>query len=162
MTITDLCTAWSSSTKITEKLKYVLVHNLGVDDEVEPLGDLTPIDAEWYGLNNYLLYTINPCWSANLRAEWLRDDDGMRVAGPGNIPGVRAWHGAGYAGNFYEVTLGLNWRPTGNWLIRPEVRFDWYDGLDSFLAAPAHPAMPPCRLATATATTRPPSRWTRF
>jgi hypothetical protein len=93
-------------------------------------------------LNNYLLYTINKCWAANLRAEWLRDDDGMRVAGPGNIPGIRAWDGAGYAGNFYEITMGLNWRPTGNWLIRPEVRFDWYDGPDSFLSGPGTPGKP--------------------
>ena len=114
---------------ITEKLKYVLVHNLGIEKEPQGL----PIDAEWYGLNNYLLYKINPCWSANLRAEWLRDDDGFRVAGPGNIPGINAWNGAGYAGNFFDITLGLNWRPTGNWLIRPEVRWDWYDGPASFL-----------------------------
>ncbi len=121
--------------KITEKLKYVLVQNLGVEEAAQvgpgPAAASPPIDAEWYGLNNYLLYQINPCWSANLRAEWLRDDDGMRVAGPGNIPGVRAWDGAGYAGNFFGVTAGLSWRPTGNWLIRPEVRWDWYDGLAS-------------------------------
>jgi hypothetical protein len=99
-----------------------------------------PFDAQWYGLNNYLLYTINKCWSANLRAEWLRDDDGLRVAGPGNIPGVRAWSGAGYAGNFYDITVGLNWRPTGNWLVRPEVRWDWYDGPASWI--PGKPALP--------------------
>ncbi len=86
------------------------------------------ITAEWYGLNQYLLYTINPCWQANLRVEWLRDDDGVRVAGPGNIPGIYAWSGRGYAGNFYEITAGLNWRPNGNWIVRPECRCDWYDG----------------------------------
>ena len=122
--------------ELTEKLKYVLVHNLGFEKEPFDL----PMDAEWYGLNNYLLYKINACWSANLRAEWLRDDDGMRIAGPGNIPGIRAWDGAGYAGNFFEVTAGLNWRPTGNWLIRPEVRWDWYDGADSFV--PGKPLLP--------------------
>ena len=62
-----------------------------------------------------------------VRAEWLRDDDGVRVAGPGNIPGVYAWDGRGFPGDFYEVTLGLNWRPNGNWLVRPEVRWDWFD-----------------------------------
>lgn len=110
--------------QLTERLRYVAVQNLGTEENA-PTPDNT---AEWYGLNQYLLYTINPCWSANLRAEWLRDDDGVRVAGPGNIPGIYAWSGRGYAGNFYEVTAGLNWRPNGNWIVRPECRYDWYSG----------------------------------
>lgn len=122
--------------QVTEPLRYVLIQNLGV--ESDPLGN--GADAQWYGLNQYLLYTINRCWAANLRVEWMRDDDGVRIAGPGNIPGIRAWDGAGYAGNFYEMTLGMNWRPTGNWLIRPEVRWDWYDGPASFV--PGKPALP--------------------
>jgi hypothetical protein len=113
--------------QLSERLRYVLVHNLGVETGVLPDGG----DAEWYGLNQYFLYQINPCWAANLRIEWLRDDDGVRIAGPGNIPGVRAWEGAGYAGNFYELTCGLTWRPTANLMFRPEVRWDWYDGRES-------------------------------
>lgn len=112
--------------KFTEKFEYVAVHNLGHEDNGAPGG----ADAEWYGLNQYFLYTINPCWSANARFEWLRDDDGARVAGPGNIPGVRAWSGRGFAGHFWELTAGLTWRPNANLMFRPEVRWDWYDGLD--------------------------------
>jgi len=112
--------------QFTECFKYVLVHNLGVENNAVPV---TGEDGEWYGLNQYFLYTINPCWSANLRFEWLRDDDGVRVAGPGNIPGVRAFDGRGFAGNFYELTCGLSWRPHANLTVRPEVRWDWYDGL---------------------------------
>ncbi|MCI0491321.1 MAG: porin [Planctomycetes bacterium] len=112
--------------KVTKKLQYVLVHNLGNEDDALPNAGG---DGEWYGINQYFLYTINPCWQANLRAEWLRDDDGARVAGPGNIPGVRAWDGRGFAGDFYEVTAGLNWRPRPNVIVRPEIRWDWYDGL---------------------------------
>jgi hypothetical protein len=107
---------------VTEKLKYILVHNYGIEQLVPPFES----DGEWYGINQYFLYTINPCWAANLRVEWLRDDDGVRVGGPGNIPTVRAWDGNGFVGNFYEITAGLNWRPTKNWLIRPEVRYDWF------------------------------------
>ena len=110
--------------QVTKRFEYVLVHNLGLEDDTGPRGT----DAEWYGLNNYFLYTINPCWSANMRFEWLRDDDGARIAGPGNIPGVRAWEGAGYAGNFYALTCGLTWRPNANLTFRPELRWDWYDG----------------------------------
>jgi hypothetical protein len=23
----------------------------------------------------------------------------------------------------------LNWKPNGNWIIRPELRYDWFDGV---------------------------------
>ena len=110
--------------KLFEKLQYVLVQNFGTEENAPTAGNT----AEWYGLNQYFLYTINPKLNANLRAEWLRDDDGVRVAGPGNIPGVYAWSGRGFAGNFYEVTAGLNCA-TANITVRPECRYDWYDGL---------------------------------
>ena len=114
--------------QVTEKLKYVLVHNLGTEQggALNTFGD----DAEWYGINQYLLYQVNPKWSFNMRFEWLRDDDGARIAGPGNIPTVRAWDGVGYAGSFYELTIGANWRPLPTLVVRPEVRWDWYNGED--------------------------------
>ncbi len=111
--------------QLWDELRYVLVHNLGFENNALPTGQ----DAEWYGLNNYFLYTINPRWKGVVRAEWLRDDDGARIAGPGNIPGVRAFSGRGFAGNFYEVTVGANWTPHPNLLVRPEIRYDWFDGL---------------------------------
>ena len=37
----------------------------------------------------------------------------------------------GYAGNFYEISLGLNWTPHANLIVRPEVRYDWYDGVNA-------------------------------
>jgi len=82
--------------------------------------------AEWYGINQYLFYTINDCWKAGARVEWFRDDDGVRVGGirPGQtIPT------SGFAGNFYNLTAGLNWTPHANINVRPEIRYDWYDGL---------------------------------
>jgi hypothetical protein len=112
--------------KFTERFEYVLVHNLGNEDNGTPImGE----DAEWYSLLQYFRYTLNPRWQANLRFEWMRDDDGARIAGPGNIPGVRAWDGWGFAGNFFELTLGTIWRPTPNLMFRPELRWDWYNGL---------------------------------
>jgi hypothetical protein len=79
--------------------------------------------AEWYGLNQYLLYTINKCWQAGIRAEWFRDDDGTRVTGLGDGNLARG----PFEGNFYEITAGLNWRPHANITVRPELRWDWYD-----------------------------------
>ena len=118
--------------RLFERLQYVAVQNLGTEQNAPTTGNT----AEWYGLNQYFLYAINPCWNANLRVEWLRDDDGVRVAGPGNIPGVYAWSGHGFAGNFYDVTAGLSWRPNGNLVIRPECRWDWYDGLAGPIGLP--------------------------
>ncbi len=115
--------------KFTERFEYILQHNLGVEDGTGLGGG----QAEWYGINQYFLYALTPKLTAGVRAEWLRDADGTRVAGVGNMPWAagRAWDGAGYAGDFYEVTLGAQWRPRPNWLIRPEVRWDWYDGPNS-------------------------------
>jgi hypothetical protein len=84
--------------------------------------------AEWYGVNQYLFYTINDCWKAGARFEWFRDDDGVRVGGirPGQtIPAN------GFAGNFFALTAGMNWTPHANLTVRPEVRYDWYDGLSA-------------------------------
>ena len=37
--------------------------------------------ATWYGLDQYLFYTINPRWSVGSRVEWFRDQDGWRSGG---------------------------------------------------------------------------------
>ncbi len=112
--------------QISEKFLYVLQHDLGVEDDGAPV---TGEDAQWYSLVQYFIYTLNPCWSAGLRFEWFRDQDGARVAGIGNLATGHGWDGLpGFAGDFYELSLGLNWRPTPNLVFRPEVRWDWYDG----------------------------------
>jgi len=115
--------------KLTDRLEYILQHNLGVEDQ--PGGG----QAEWYGILQYAKYQLNKKWAACLRVEWLRDDDGRRVIGLGNMPWAagRAWAGGSltqpsFVGNFYELTAGFQWRPTPNWLIRPELRWDWYNG----------------------------------
>jgi hypothetical protein len=118
--------------QISERLQYIAVHNLGWENNGDPRAQsvATADDAEWYGLNQYFLFKLNPKWDFNVRVEWLRDDDGARVFGiPNVIPPVRTWpRGPGFAGNWYELTLGLNWRPHPNFLIRPECRWDWYNG----------------------------------
>mgnify|MGYP005840648749 CR=1 FL=1 len=95
--------------KLQEKWTYVLQHDLGT---VTGLG--IP-NSEWYGINQLLLYNISDCWGLGLRFEWFRDDDGTRVV-------------AGNAGDYYELTAGLNWRPHANLVLRPEIRYDWYSG----------------------------------
>jgi hypothetical protein len=112
--------------QISDRFLYVLQHDLGVEDN----GNLrTGADAQWYSLAQYFIYTLNAQWSTGLRFEWFRDEDGSRVAGVGNLVPGHGWDALpGFAGDFYELSLGLNWRPTLNMVLRPEVRWDWYDG----------------------------------
>ncbi len=123
------------SHRINCRWRYVLQHDYGIDDDGSlrnPLTGATP-DAEWYGVNQYLFYDVNECWSVGARVEWFRDDDGTRVGGIGAPGGWtlgpnKAANQQGWAGDFSAVTIGLNWKPT-DWInVRPECRWDWYDG----------------------------------
>ncbi len=111
---------------LSEKLQYVMQHNLGFENNGDPRSNE---DAEWYGLNQYLFYTLNEKWRAGFRFEWLRDDDGL-FYGAGNVPGNgRAWSGGpGFSGDWFELSWGLNYRPCPNMVVRPELRYDWYNG----------------------------------
>jgi hypothetical protein len=87
--------------------------------------------AQWYGINQYLFYNISDTLVAGTRLEWFRDNNGYRVVsglrnavfgvpqGPGN------WNG-GFQGNFWQASFGLNWKPNRNFILRPELRYDWY------------------------------------
>jgi len=87
-------------------------------------------NAQWYGSDQYLFYKLNEKWTAGLRIECVRDEDGSRIAGIGNLLGTdMGWKGKpGFTGTFSNLSLGLNWRPHPNFLLRPEARWDWYGG----------------------------------
>jgi hypothetical protein len=109
---------------LSEKLIYVAQHNLGGQEAGDPY---TGGYAMWYGLDQYLLYTINERWSIGSRVEWFRDQNGSRVAGVGNVN--TGWDGKpGFCGTFTEATFGANWRPNKNIVFRPELRWDDYSG----------------------------------
>ena len=89
--------------------------------------------AKWYSINQYLLYQSNCNWWGGLRFEWFRDQGGTRVAQltpPGDTTTSTSQFGTGYDGSFYEVALGLNYKPlcNPNLVVRPELRYDWYQG----------------------------------
>ncbi|HHM11989.1 MAG TPA: porin [Planctomycetaceae bacterium] len=98
-----------ASMEVTERLTYVFQSDYALNFNLPN----TATDPTWYGANNYFFYEINPCWKLGARIEWFRDKQGVRL---------------GTAGNFYEATAGLNWAPTANFRVRPEVRWDWYQG----------------------------------
>ena len=80
---------------------------------------------KWYGINQYLFYKMNCCWTAGLRFEWFRDEEGFVVTGlrPGNPTGRQV-----LPRQLLRDVVGLNYKPNGNWNIRPEMRYDWFDG----------------------------------
>jgi hypothetical protein len=106
--------------EVTCNLTYVFQHDFGIEANRELNSAFQLDDAKWYGINNYLYYRVNDKLDLGLRAEWFRDQDNARVLGIPLEPFVTG-------GNYAELTLGLNWRPHCNVLIRPEVRYDWSD-----------------------------------
>ncbi|MEX2140923.1 MAG: porin [Pirellulales bacterium] len=116
------------SSILTDRISWVFEHDHGWQENALGSGE----SAEWYGLNQYLFYKINCCWTLGTRLEWFRDDDGFRVAPAGDYPALGAstnpTSAGGFEGSFWALTAGLNYKPTGNLTIRPELRYDWYDG----------------------------------
>jgi hypothetical protein len=72
-------------------------------------------DADWYAYSAHLFYTVSPLLRLGMRAEWFRDDGGTRT-GQLKRPG--------FAASFYDLTLGLGYKPYPSVQIRPEVRWD--------------------------------------
>jgi len=108
------------SMQLSDNMDYVIQHDNGWHSDFFSPG----VDAEWYGINQYLFYTMNDCWKAGLRFEWFRDDDGTRVSGVrASNPNVGS-----FVGNFYQASAGLNWTPASNVIVRPELRWDWFEG----------------------------------
>ncbi len=96
---------------LSDRLTYALQHDLGAN--WRSAGG----DSLWYAIVQYLTYQINDCWQLGGRFEWYRDEDGVRVG-----------QATADAGSYYDATLGLNWKPHPNLTVRPELRWDWFDG----------------------------------
>jgi hypothetical protein len=104
----------------TNRVEYVFHQWLGTQNEGAPGGGT----ALWTGIDQYLYYSVSDQWKAGARFEWFQDTDGTRVglnrpANPNKPP---------LPGNFFSLTVGPNYLPTENLLIRPELRWDFYNG----------------------------------
>ncbi|MCC6954057.1 MAG: porin, partial [Deltaproteobacteria bacterium] len=110
----NFCETWS----------YVVQHDFGSQEA----GSADGSNAQWWGVNQYLINKLNDTVSVGARAEGFRDDDGTRVAG------LRSGSAAA-AGDYFGFSLGLNYMPTAYLKVRPEVRWDLQDRSDS--AAPS-------------------------
>jgi hypothetical protein len=107
---------------IADNWTYVFQTDYGYNTTDNPA---PAADTQWYGVNNYLFYNFSCCWSAGLRAEWFADPNGARVDRAGLNTGTQALDRA----NYFEITAGANWRPNNNFRLRPEIRYDWADGM---------------------------------
>ncbi|NQU24844.1 MAG: porin [Candidatus Nealsonbacteria bacterium] len=97
------------SLDVTDDWQYVLQHDLGVQENGIAAGQ----DAGWYGLNQYLFYTLSDTWAAGFRYEFFIDQNGTRVT---NVPG-----------DWQEFAVGLNWSPNDYMVLRPELRWDRFN-----------------------------------
>ena len=81
-------------------------------------------------------HAINTIWLGS-KQYWF--DSTLAVAGRLELfrdrNGFALFPNTTVAGDFYEATAGLQWRPAKNLLIRPELRYDWQghnNGVDAF------------------------------
>lgn len=95
-------------------------------------GDLAPLpfavtrDSEFYGVNAGFRYRLAPRWHAGARFEWFRDENAANVL----------WGGVGATGgDVYATTLNITYEPIPYLAIRPELKFDAYDGGGHLFAA---------------------------
>ncbi|MCA9161526.1 MAG: porin [Planctomycetales bacterium] len=112
--------SWQLGFPLGCQTQYVIHHWFGFQQN----GAIGGERADWYGVNQYLYYTIDDCWKLGGRFEWFRDEEGTRAglnrpSNPNKAP---------LRGSFYSLTLGLNWTPLPNFALRPEFRADIFDG----------------------------------
>jgi hypothetical protein len=104
---------------VNDRWTYVCQSNMVDNDQ------LCETTEDTLSLNNYLFYKWSECWAAGARLEWLKDgrfSDGQYI---------------GTAGEVIDLTVGLNYRPAANVVVRPELRWDDYEAAsllqDTFL-----------------------------
>ena len=94
-------------------------------------GDLAPLpfaitaDTAFYGANLGVRWQFAPKLRVALRGEWFRDESGANVT----------WGGVGATGgDVYALTANLGWNPIPHLTVRPELKYDVYDGGGSLFA----------------------------
>jgi opacity protein-like surface antigen len=76
--------------------------------------------AHWWGANAVVTYQYKPDLAFSVRGEHFSDPDGFIL-----FPTTTA------RGDFNALTAGLRYDVTRNVSLRPEIRYDWFDGRDS-------------------------------
>ena len=103
---------------LSDRLTYI-----SQSDLLQSTNQTGGTERDTYGLNQYLIYRLNECWAVGSRLEWWsvsRDSVAF-----GGVPGAQS------RVDIYDLTLGLNYRPHANLIVRPEVRYDWARGANA-------------------------------
>ncbi|MBQ3388210.1 MAG: outer membrane beta-barrel protein [Thermoguttaceae bacterium] len=114
------------------EVTWVLEHDLGIAEEgaysIDPRGRKIREDARWYSVVNYLYFALDPTLELGARAEWFCDNGRSRLLAGEPTLMQKANIGYQWTGeNVFDISLGLNWRPTPFLTVRPEVRWDYSD-----------------------------------
>jgi hypothetical protein len=110
--------------KWTERLTVIGETDQGFESNVPSFGpDGTVTSGQWYGLGGWFLYSLTDRLTGVYRAEAFRDNHGTRT---------------GFNDTFYEMTLGLIYKPVPWFWLRPEARFDWANGAPPYDDATKH------------------------
>jgi hypothetical protein len=115
---------------IGEKFNYIFQSDFGNQDDAIAG---TRKSAQWYGVNQYLIYQQSDTLSWGVNFEWFQDDDGFRVGGFLPLSAASSYRGLpttrlGYEGSFFQMTMGPKWQPHPNLFVRPNLRFDFFAG----------------------------------
>lgn len=100
--------------QVNRRLNYILQSDFRTDSD-----ELTGDAMKYYGINQYLLYTISERWAAGARVEWFREESALN-----GHNGVNTVNSTG-------ITLGLNYKPNDRFVVRPEIRWDCGNGSPS-------------------------------
>jgi hypothetical protein len=112
---------------LTEKYQFVTQFDYGWQNNYNLIGDT----ATFYSITQYAYYVINCKWKAGLRYDYYNDEQGITLGGlryggqPGGNPLPLP---SGNAGAVQAISAGVNWTPNANFRLRPELRWDWYNG----------------------------------
>ena len=105
------------SNKVTDDLTLALEAIYGYQTDVPAIATSSITNfgggtgtAEWGGAVGYVQYNFSEKWAGTTRFEVFRDCQGQRT---------------GYDGTYYAGTVGLQFKPCKEFMIRPEVRYDY-------------------------------------
>ena len=101
-------------TALTDKLNWIVQSDLV---RVDGTGE------DNVGLNQYLIYNVNDCFGIGTRVEWWKADSLTGYAPHGGVLPATGTH------SYYAATVGVNYKPNANLIVRPEYRYDWSPAL---------------------------------
>jgi hypothetical protein len=98
---------------LSDNLNYVFQSDVLNTNQGNGIFDPMGTTFDTIGINQYLFYTINDEVAVGGRMEW--------------------WKAASHS--VYQMTAGVNFKPTPNLIIRPEIRYQWSPYFDQFQVA---------------------------